>query len=343
MQNASLLDDSGLQGLNQALSSATKGLSLTPDPIAKAGEEGFALTALPKKTTPLDVPTVFGPTSTTPDLGTTQAGVDPLTGNQVTTQLTSQLTSQMTNAVQVTAPVLPDLPRFAVMAEGTLTINGSSDFDGDPRNLQDDALMYGGAGFTINGNPTLPVQRDSSGNPILDATGKPILIKDAVAVASDYTVSNAAGNRYAGLLPPQVVPKQVVNVPAYADIKQQELTRRIPTGTATVTFNAQQNPINTATDWTRKFPASGTAGHPTVVQVTNGGLTIPAGVNLSHTIITVVNGDINFNGSGQTFDDVVLVANNGNINLSNVRATDLSVLASGTINMNGEPGLGDLP
>lgn len=118
-------------------------------------------------------------------------------------------------------------------------------------------------------------------------------------------------------------------------MKSQELARRIPAGTLTVTFNAAQNPLNNASDWNRKFPAPGTAAQPTVVRVTNGGLNIPNGINLRNTIILVDNGSINFNGSGHVFDNVVLVTNNGNVNLSNVQSSNLSVLSSGTINMNG--------
>ncbi len=341
LQNASLLDNSALQGLHQAFASPSQVLSTSLDPLAKAGEEGLIPLSPAKKATPIDLPTVFSPSVAVPNLGTTQSGIDLLTGSslnpQFTTQIATQLTTQSIGSVQVIPPVVAQitLPRFAVMAEGTITVNGSGDFDGDPKNLQDDALMYGGAGFTINGNPTLPVQRDINGNAILDANGKPMLVKAAVAVAPDYSVSNASGNHYSGLLPPQVVPKQTISVPAYGDIRQQELARRTPSGIPTITFNAQQNPINNISDWNRKFPPSGTAARPTLIQVVNGGLTIPAGVNLSHTIITVVNGNINFNGSGQIFNDVVLVATNGNINLGNVRSTDLSVLASGTVNVNG--------
>jgi hypothetical protein len=44
-------------------------------------------------------------------------------------------------------------PNFAIQTEGTFTMNGSGDLDGDPLNLSDDALVYAGKGFTINGNP----------------------------------------------------------------------------------------------------------------------------------------------------------------------------------------------
>lgn len=225
---------------------------------------------------------------------------------------------------------------FAIRAEGTVTINGSGDFDGNPLDLYDDTLIYAAKGFNINGNPVLPVKRDAQGNPIRDAQGKLILIENAVAVAPGYTVSNASNsNQYANLVPPQIVEPQTIIVPAYASVKQQELERRIPTGATTLTFNMQQNPMNNAADWAKKFPPSGTASNPTVVRVTGGGLNIPANVSLNNYVIIVEQGDINFNGSGHNLNNVVLVTNNGNVNLSTVQARDLSVLVSGSINMNG--------
>lgn len=50
-------------------------------------------------------------------------------------------------------------PFIAIKSEGTVTINGSGDFDGEPIDPKDDALIHAGKGFTINGNTTLPVQR----------------------------------------------------------------------------------------------------------------------------------------------------------------------------------------
>jgi aspartate 1-decarboxylase len=201
--------------------------------------------------------------------------------------------------------------------------------------LSDDALIYAAQGFTINGNPVLPVQRDASGNPIRDASGKLILVDKAIAVAAGYTLTNGPSNEYAGLIPPQVVAQQTVIVPAYADVKQLELNRRIPANTPTVTFDISQNPLNSSSDWTNKFPPAGTANNPTVVKVTGGGLNIPNNVNLSNYVITVEQGDINFNGNDFNFNNVALVTLNGNINLANVQAQDVSVFASSSINMNG--------
>nr|WP_322714928.1 Calx-beta domain-containing protein [Nostoc sp. ChiSLP03a]MDZ8216167.1 Calx-beta domain-containing protein [Nostoc sp. ChiSLP03a] len=225
---------------------------------------------------------------------------------------------------------------FGIRAEGTVTINGSSDFDGNPLDVYDDTLIYAAKGFNINGNTVLPVKRDAAGNPIRDAKGKLILIENAVAVAPGYTFSNASNsNQYANLVPPQIVEPQTIVVPAYALVKQQELERRIPTTAATLTFNIQQNPMNNAADWSKKFPPSGTASNPTVVRVTGGGLNIPPNVSLNNYVIIVEVGDINFNGSGHNLNNVVLVTNNGNVNLSTIQARDLSVLVSGSINMNG--------
>jgi PKD repeat protein len=82
-----------------------------------------------------------------------------------------------------------DLSIFAIKAEGKVTINGGGDFDGDPLNLSDDARIYAGKGFTMNGDPTLPVRRDANGNPIRDANGKLMLIDQAVTVATGYTIA----------------------------------------------------------------------------------------------------------------------------------------------------------
>ncbi|NJK64306.1 MAG: hypothetical protein HC921_17865 [Synechococcaceae cyanobacterium SM2_3_1] len=223
---------------------------------------------------------------------------------------------------------------FSVVAENRVTINAGGDFDGDPLDDSDDALIYGGDGFTFNTSPTLPVQRDEQGNPITDEQGRPILVENAVAVSAAYSQINAPNNPYAGLIPPTIVPDQIVEVQSYQGLRNQTLAERIPPGTPTQTFNSSQNPINNAADWANKFPSGGEAGSPTVVEVTNG-LNVPDGVDIAHQVIILLNGGLNFNGSGHTLNDVVLVTNNGNINLATVQATDTAILSSGGINMNG--------
>ncbi|TWH40267.1 von Willebrand factor type A domain-containing protein [Dulcicalothrix desertica PCC 7102] len=224
----------------------------------------------------------------------------------------------------------------AVIAEGTVNINNGGDFDGNPIDTTDDAFIYAGSGLTFNFNngPILPVQRNAAGIPLLDATGRQILVDNAVTVAAGFNTLNTPNNPYSGLVPPKVVNKQTVDVPSFATIKQQ-LTNLIPSSSTTISFNPYSNPINSLSDWNALFPGGGTATNPVVVRVSGWGLNIPDGVNIENTIIIVDNGDINFNGNSQKLKNVALIAANGSINLGNVQATDVTVLAERSINMNG--------
>jgi hypothetical protein len=105
---------------------------------------------------------------------------------------------------------------YAIKAEGVVKISGNSDFDGNPLDLSDDALIYGGKGFTLNGNTVLPVQRGTNGQPVYNAQGKLILVDKAVTVAAGYLdakVSGSANNQYANLTPPQIVTKEAIAIP----------------------------------------------------------------------------------------------------------------------------------
>jgi PKD repeat protein/DNA/RNA endonuclease G (NUC1) len=271
---------------------------------------------------------------------TSQTVVIPVTGDRIT-ENNETILLNLTNPVNATIADTQgigtitdnDLNSYSIKAEGQVFINGSSDFDGVAINPNDDVKIYAGKGFTFNGNQALAVKLDEAGNPIL-SNGKPVLVDRAVAVAPGYlsSTANAARNQYANLIPPQVIEAQTVTVPAYGNLATQELSRRIPTGTTTVTFNAAQNPLNTLSDWTSRFPAPGTPTRPTVVKVTDGGLNIPSNVNLSNYVITVESGDLNFNGSGHNLNNVMLLTNNGNVNLASVSSKDLSLFASGSIN-----------
>jgi large repetitive protein len=226
----------------------------------------------------------------------------------------------------------------SIRAQGTVRINGGGDFDGAALNSNDDAFIYAGSGYQINGQIELAVRRDANGNPIRDRQNKMILADGALTVGSGYTTAQVSGNisnQYAGVTTPQVIDPLVIDVPAYASTRQTEYDRRVPGGTSTATFNASTHPLNTTADWMNRFPTPGTATTPRVVRVTNGGLNIPANVILRDTVIIVENGDINLNGSGHTFTNVMLITNNGNINLGNVQSTGLAAFASGSVNMNG--------
>lgn len=224
---------------------------------------------------------------------------------------------------------------FAVRAEGTVTINGNSDFDGDPLDLSDDALIYAGNGFTINGRPALPVQLDEFGQPVLDGNGRPLLVENAVAVSANYSTLNAPNNTYGNLVPPQIVEEQVVEIPGFDTLKSETLGDQIPPGTTPIDFNPYQNPLNNAADWAQHFPAGGTPEQPTVVKVSGWGLNIPGGVTIENTVIELENGYLNFNGNGHQLNNVTLVTHNGGMNLGNIQGTDLTILSSQSINMNG--------
>ncbi|MBD2468818.1 Ig-like domain-containing protein [Nostoc sp. FACHB-145] len=336
LESASLEDNSALIELQKALQNSISfdpvSLVSQPDTKSKTSDinnvnsnQNTAINYIPP------VSSIFNSGQTLiPDITSSNIPTNNQQDNQNIDPITGEPTYQASSPT-----VVSSIPNFAIRSEGTITINGNSDLDGVPQDSSDDALIYANKGFIINGNSILPVQRDAAGNPIKDASGKLILVDKAVAVSSGYTVANGPSNKYANLVPPQLVEKQVISVPAYADIKQIELARRIPSGTPTVTFNVSQNPINNANEWAKKFPASGTASTPTVVKVTGGGLTIPSNVTLNNYVIIVEQGDISFNGSNHNFNNVALITNNGNINLSNVQAKELAVFASGSINMNG--------
>jgi hypothetical protein len=221
-------------------------------------------------------------------------------------------------------------PVYALRAHGTVTFNGKSDLDGNPLDLSDDAFIYAEQGFDFSGNMTLPVQRNASGVALTNAQGEQLLLDNAVVVAAGATVSVSNGNRFTNLNPPQIVAIQTFTIPTWAEVRQQELTRRIPTNTPTLDFNIATNPISNATQWNQRFPTAGTATVPKVVTVTGGGLSIPSGVNLSNYVIIVESGNLTFNGSG-TLSNVMLVANGGNINLNGAQAENLTAVASGTV------------
>jgi hypothetical protein len=254
-----------------------------------------------------------------------------LNPQSLTTSTSTPPISYAPATLVITAPTQPT-HNFAIQAGGIVTFNGKSDLDGNPIDLNDDAFVYAEKGFTLNGESVLPVSRDSAGKAIKNSQGKLQLLDQAIVVAPGYLQSNSNGNNdYANLTPPQVIAKQTITIPGYADIKQQELATRIPPGAINVTFS-------TAPTFAQ-FPTGGTATSPKVIRINNGGLNIPANFNLSNSIIIVENGDINFNGKG-TLTNVVFVANNGSVNLNQIQATNSSFLASGRINVNSKVELG---
>jgi RHS repeat-associated protein len=223
---------------------------------------------------------------------------------------------------------------FAIQAGGKVTTNGSSDFDGNPLNVNDDAFIYAGKGFDLNGQTILPVQRNQAGTALTNSSGQLLLVDQAVVVAPGYLISASNGsNNYTNLNPPQVIAQQTITIPSYAGIKQQELAARIPVGATTVVLNVSPSPINNANQWQQFFPAGGTPSQPKVIRVLNGSLNIPNNVDLSNYVILVENGDITL-GSNNKLTNVTLVATN--VYFKNNQVTNSSILAANIISGNSQ-------
>jgi PKD repeat protein len=219
-----------------------------------------------------------------------------------------------------------------IRAGGTVTINGSADFDGNTTNRTDDTQIYAGKGISLNGNITLPVKRDAAGNP-LKVNGKIVLADNEITLGVGAS-STTNPSQYTNF----TTATQTITIPNYADIKLQEFTP--PVSAVVKTFNIQANPIYTSADWNTKFPPAGTASNPTVVRIINGDLNLPANINLSNYILIVENGNINFYQGNPVLNNVKLIANAGNINLNSTTGTNLSLSASGNINITGNTSLG---
>ena len=220
---------------------------------------------------------------------------------------------------------------YTIFAESKLTVKSRSDFDGDPLNPKDDAFIYAADGFEFKSNLTLPVLRDETGEPILDDEGNQQLLDGAVVVAEGYRQAKANNSNISGLIPPQTVEPQTLELPAYDDLVAEELATRILTGTEPVTFNLKQNKIKNARDWNSQFPEGGTAQNPTYVRVTGGKLEIPNNVDLSNYVIVVEKGDIKFKGSNNDLDNVLLHAEDGKLEVKKVNANNTTLLASDKI------------
>jgi Bacterial Ig-like domain len=235
---------------------------------------------------------------------------------------------QPTIAPNSSSTTVSDLSQFSIRAAGTVEIRGRSDLDGNPLDLQDDALIYAGQGFSIRGNAILPVQRDTNGNPLRDSQGRLLLVDRALAVSANNVLGEIRPNTFSNF--PQVIGVQQIDIPSYNSLEQQFLTP-LTNGIVPVTFNAARSNIQTAARWQQNFPAGGTVAQPRVIRVTNGDLNIPTGISLSNAVVIVENGDIDLRNGNQQFNNVTLVTRRGDILLGNVRATNLTALSSGEL------------
>ncbi|MBF2015836.1 MAG: hypothetical protein IGS23_11675 [Rivularia sp. T60_A2020_040] len=276
-------------------------------------------------------------------IGFNEPNIDFITGNTKNSPLVGIFESNLlTDVAAFSIPILdsaykaPTPPSYAIKTEKQITINNDGEKNGDSFNISDDTLIYAALGFNIKGNidPTEKVNAD--GTPQLDDSGRKILRDNVITVADAYNTNVGSNEQYPGLNSPQVLEEITVDIPTYDSLKQDKLDSFLTDDTQTIIFDIgdNKNNIKNATSWSKNFPAPGTVDNPTVVEIIGGGLTIPNNVNLSNYVIIVQEGDIKFRGSKNNLDNVVLIANDGDINLAKVKASDLSVFASGSIDMN---------
>jgi PKD repeat protein len=240
----------------------------------------------------------------------------------------------VTTTTQNLTVTAPSTSGSGIRSGGTVTINGSADFDGNTTSRTDDTQIYAAQGITLNGNITLPVKRDAAGNPI-KVNGKIVLADNEITVGTG-AISITNPSQYTNF----TSATQTITIPTYADIKLQEFTP--PASAVVKTFNIQTTPIYSSADWNTKFPAAGTVSNPTIVRIINGDLNLPANINLSNYILIVENGNINFYQGNPVLNNVKLIANAGNINLNSTTGTNLSLSASGNINITGNTSLGGI-
>ncbi|MGB7413385.1 MAG: cadherin repeat domain-containing protein, partial [Thermosynechococcaceae cyanobacterium] len=325
LENATL-EDSGFLGLTDLLRSMgqrTSGVMHTPE-LSPFFSDGSAAS------------------SNRPDLPNLDAGIQPnfnAPRPAASDPITGSTDTPLVGGPQFRSDVTLN-PAFAIQAEGVVTITGRSDFDGDALNPADDALIYGGGGIRINGQPTLAVQRRADGSVIEDAQGRDLVVDNAIAVGIDYSAYQAPSLTYGGLDTPHVVENISVEIPDFETLLAEQLAKEIPSGSEPIAFDPQQVRLNDLKGWVQKFPAGGTEAQPTVVEIQGRGLNIPQRANIENTVIILDQGDINLFGKGHQLNNVTLVARNGNVYLNSVQAEDLTVLSSGFINMNAQASFG---
>jgi PKD repeat protein len=259
-------------------------------------------------------------------------GTNPVIGDNITKTFINPGTYQITltvtdgdGGITTTERTITVLSR-GIRAGGNVTISGSANLDGDINSRTDDTYIYAGKGLNLNGNVTLALKRDASGNPLKDASGKLILVDNAVAVAPGANL-NTNPSKYSNI----ATSSQTITIPTYSDILSQDFAVN---GTPIV-YDLKLKPIKNAADWNSKFPPAGTSTNPTVVRIINGDLNLPANINPSNYIFIVENGNINFNQGNPKLNNVTLIANRGNINLNGITATNLNLAASGNSTLSG--------
>lgn len=198
-----------------------------------------------------------------------------------------------------------------IITGSTFTDNSGSNFIGDSNKPWDDAFIYAESGVVFNSIPTLSA------------------LPGALTLGPDGTF-NSPHQVADELLFSRSTQSLTIEIPTYDSLQSEALAPF--SSTPDSLLNYFQQPLNTSADVESAFPSND--GEVLEFQVAEGSLNLPTGSRLHNLMITVENGDINFNGDVQELSNVTLVAKNGNVNLGGVQATGVSVLASGSINMN---------
>jgi RHS repeat-associated protein len=221
---------------------------------------------------------------------------------------------------------------FAIKAGGIVEINNNGDFDGNPLDLSDDARIYAAKGFKVGSNTILPVARLANGNPVRDANGKLVLVDRAIAVAAGYNYLSVPNNTdYANLTPPQIVAAETIVLPDYNTVKANTLAAVIPANTPTQLLDSRNGNLERLSNWNTYFGVNATgSGNPgmKVIRVTQGDFNIPTNAKLKNAVIIVEKGDIDFLGSGQQFENVILVTEQKDILLGQVNGKNLKILSA---------------
>ena len=124
-----------------------------------------------------------------------------------------------------------------------------------------------------------------------------------------------------------------IQVPQHHDLVSDVLLQTSLMGYDPVRLDikAHRDRLKTIAGWSELFPAGESTNRPNVIEVGRGQLIIPAGVTLENIAIVVKRGDIAFKGEGHTVSGVTLIAQNGGVDLGNLKATAIKVFASKTI------------
>jgi murein DD-endopeptidase MepM/ murein hydrolase activator NlpD len=227
----------------------------------------------------------------------------------------------------------------AIIAEDRFVDNGYSNFEGDLLNIWDDGTIYAGSRLALNTSSTLPIKRDSNGDPLLGTDNALIPIDDAILLGPDARVRQFSSKRYGQWQPSRTQYPFKAQVPAYEDLLNELLPEAYSIGGDEQVVNINKRWLRTARDWNNVLNTEGSTNEPTVLRVKGGKLTIGRGVDLKNLVLFVEDGGVTFLGRNSKFENVTIVAE-GNIHINEkIRLDNVNLFANGHIRLNRRIGL----